>query len=212
MKNENGLIPIQENNGNKSVDARELHKFLKVGRVFSSWIKGRIKKYEFVENIDYIPYVFDTNGNLLSIKLTKSGEFDTQPVRVEYEISISMAKELAILENNQQGRKARKYFIGIEEKWHQIMQPIGGISPIIHNGKVGIPRKELLIASGYSYTSGMVNKLKQLWPDDHFMLCRTACVSPEFAKLRFEQGKVRQLEIDFRETRKRKGLKGGKDV
>jgi len=41
------------------VNARELHRRLKVGRFFANWIKDRIKKYDFVENIDYfkvIPY------------------------------------------------------------------------------------------------------------------------------------------------------------
>lgn len=32
------------------VDARTLHKELKVGKVFGAWIIGRINKYEFTEN------------------------------------------------------------------------------------------------------------------------------------------------------------------
>lgn len=35
------------------VNARELHKWLGVGRDFSNWIKYRIKKYDFIENLDY---------------------------------------------------------------------------------------------------------------------------------------------------------------
>ncbi len=30
-----------------------LHKELKVGKDFTTWIKGRINKYEFIENDDY---------------------------------------------------------------------------------------------------------------------------------------------------------------
>jgi hypothetical protein len=81
-----------------------------------------------------------------------------------------------------------------------IAEPIGGVWPIIHNGVVGYPRKELLKAAGYSPKSGMVNKLKRIYPTHHLTICRTACLSPKYARLRFEQGKVRQLEIDFRQN------------
>lgn len=37
-----------------AVNARDVHSFLKVGRDFSNWIKGRITKYGFEENTDFI--------------------------------------------------------------------------------------------------------------------------------------------------------------
>ncbi len=42
-------------NGEKKrfVNARELYQWLGVGRDFSNWIKDRIKKYDFVENLDF---------------------------------------------------------------------------------------------------------------------------------------------------------------
>ena len=43
-----------------AVSARDLHAFLGVKRDFTSWIKGRIKQYGFVEGVDYL--------------LTKTGE------------------------------------------------------------------------------------------------------------------------------------------
>jgi len=42
------------------VNARELHRRLEVGKFFANWIKDRIKKYDFVKNIDY----FITVANL----------------------------------------------------------------------------------------------------------------------------------------------------
>ena len=48
------LIPIIENpEGKPTVNARDLHAFLEVGRDFSNWIKDRIEKYEFEENVDF---------------------------------------------------------------------------------------------------------------------------------------------------------------
>ncbi len=44
------------------VNARELHKWLKVGRRFADWIKDRIEKYDFEEKTDYFkvkPQDFD---------------------------------------------------------------------------------------------------------------------------------------------------------
>ena len=49
MKN---LIPIQENNGKKAVNARDLHAFLESKQEFANWIKNRINKYDFVEGQD----------------------------------------------------------------------------------------------------------------------------------------------------------------
>ena len=57
----NQLIKLQPQtiNGNavETVNARELHEFLEVGRDFSNWIKDRISKYEFVENQDFVRFL-----------------------------------------------------------------------------------------------------------------------------------------------------------
>ena len=40
----------------QTVNARELHSFLKVGRDFSNWIKDRIAEYGFAEGVDYVVF------------------------------------------------------------------------------------------------------------------------------------------------------------
>lgn len=45
------LLPMPDKDF--EMDARTLHEYLGVGKVFAAWITGRIKKYDFVENIDY---------------------------------------------------------------------------------------------------------------------------------------------------------------
>ena len=105
----NELIPLQPQtiNGDavETVSARELHTFLEVGRDFSTWIKDRISKYEFVENTDYI-------------MLPKTGELENKGLqgKIEYFVSVGMAKELAMVENNDKGSQARKYFIECEKR------------------------------------------------------------------------------------------------
>ena len=51
----NELIKITTNEeGQNCVSARELHEGLEIKSRFNDWIKNRIKKYGFEENIDYI--------------------------------------------------------------------------------------------------------------------------------------------------------------
>lgn len=103
MENLNSLLPISENNGKKAVNARALHAFLGSKRDFSTWIKDRIKSYDFVENQDYV--VFPNFG-----ENPKGGR-----PQIEYALSIGMAKELSMVEGNEKGKQARKYFIACEE-------------------------------------------------------------------------------------------------
>ena len=49
----NALIQIIEHNGQRAVNARELHAFLEVGKDFSSWIKKQIERCDLVEYQDF---------------------------------------------------------------------------------------------------------------------------------------------------------------
>lgn len=91
-------------NAIQTVNARELHEFLGVGRDFTNWIKARIDKYDFVEGVDYL--------------LAKIGEQLSSGTKYksDYHISINMAKELSMVENNEKGKEARRYFIECEKK------------------------------------------------------------------------------------------------
>lgn len=106
---ENELIKIKNDNGKQLVSGRELHEFLGVGRDFTTWIKGRISKYDFIENEDFtVVESFHQNGG-------KGG----RPEK-DYIITIDMAKELSMVENNDKGKQARKYFIQCEKKLKEV--------------------------------------------------------------------------------------------
>ena len=102
------LIPlIKSNIGNDSVqtvNARELHVFLEVGRDFSNWIKERIEHYGFQENQDFV--IINNSG-----ENSKIG----RPCK-DYHLSLDMAKELSMVERNEKGRQARRYFIECEKQ------------------------------------------------------------------------------------------------
>ena len=45
---------LQEGVDGFVIDTKKLHKSLGVGRDYSTWIKGRINKYNFKESVDYV--------------------------------------------------------------------------------------------------------------------------------------------------------------
>ena len=83
-------------------DARTLHAFMQVKRDFSNWIKGRIRKFGFEAGTDFLE-VF-----------AKSGENLGGRPSIDYHLTLDMAKELSMVENNDMGRQARRYFIACE--------------------------------------------------------------------------------------------------
>ncbi|WP_081297262.1 antA/AntB antirepressor family protein [Gilliamella apicola] len=62
MTDFNNLVPVTETQLNgklqQTVSAKQLHRFLGVGRDFSNWIKGRIEQYGFTLNDDF--FIFDS--------------------------------------------------------------------------------------------------------------------------------------------------------
>ena len=119
-KVEEGVIPIYENDAKeKLINARELHKLLGNKRRFADWIKQRITKYEFVENEEFIK-----NHNFVIVGNLKRPQID-------YYITINMAKELCMVENNEQGRKIRRYFIEIEKRYREILNTQNSTNQII---------------------------------------------------------------------------------
>ena len=101
----NELIQVAQrqigDNAIQSVNARDLHAFLEVGKQFSHWIQDRIEQYDFIENNDFV--TFSQNG------------LKGRPT-AEYAISLDMAKELAMVERNDKGKLARQYFIECERR------------------------------------------------------------------------------------------------
>lgn len=109
MKNEltmieNELVPVYETStGEKVVYGTELHEVLKVKSKFADWVKNRFNDCEAIENEDFESF---------SKILEKGGRPQT-----EYIIKLDTAKEMAMLERNEQGKKVRRYFIKIEKKY-----------------------------------------------------------------------------------------------
>lgn len=106
-KIEEGLIPIYENDSKERlINARELHKALKSKRDFSNWISDKLKKYDFIKDEDFSTILLKSTGG--------------RP-RKEYILKLDVAKEIALIENNEQGKILRKYFIEVEKRYRHIV-------------------------------------------------------------------------------------------
>lgn len=93
----------------QTVSARELHDFLEVRTSFKDWIARRIEDFDFKEGSDFCSFLSESSGG--------------RPAK-EYALSISMAKELCMVERNEKGKQARLYFIECEKIAKQKTQPI----------------------------------------------------------------------------------------
>ncbi|UOY94413.1 antA/AntB antirepressor family protein [Ectobacillus sp. JY-23] len=100
----NEMLPVYENeNGEKLVDARELHEQLMVSTRFNDWITRMISNYGFTEGEDFYSFLSKTTGR----------------PSTEYLLTMDTAKEIAMVQNNETGRVVRKYFIKIEKQAKQ---------------------------------------------------------------------------------------------
>lgn len=107
----------------QAVNARELWEFLESKQEFSNWIKNRISEYGFSEGKDFLTNLSKSHG---------------RPSR-EYIITLDMAKELAMVENNERGKQARQYFIEVEKRFRNVGSiaeaVISAMTPVIRDNE-----------------------------------------------------------------------------
>lgn len=154
--------------------ARDLHEFLQVETHFKDWIKRRIEKNVFRENIDY---------RLVAQKRATNNPKNPFTEINEYILTLDMAKHLALMEQNEQGQQFRNYFILAEKKAKQLEQVVNeqaefivsrraydftaenmdrvtfndtDITTVLHDGRTYYVLTEVSKAVGYSHPRGNV--------------------------------------------------------
>lgn len=108
----NKIVSIEvEVNENQEpvVNARELHEFLEVKSKYADWF-NRMIEYGFDEGVDFVAI------NELSQK--KEGSRLVERVVTNHALKLDMAKEIAMLQRNERGKQARRYFLQIEKDWN----------------------------------------------------------------------------------------------
>lgn len=99
------LININYDNDRITLSARELHEFLEIGTEFRKWFP-RMADYGFADGLDF---------RRVSQKCPTLGGVQEM---VDYEITLDMAKEIAMIQRNEKGKQARQYFIEVEKQWN----------------------------------------------------------------------------------------------
>ena len=98
----NEIIRIDYENENPTVSGRELHAVLGVATQYKDWFP-RMCEYGFIEGRDFSSILSESTGGRPS---------------TDHALSIPMAKELCMLQRNDQGKKIRQYFISVEDAWN----------------------------------------------------------------------------------------------
>ena len=98
----NDLIKVDYSGGKPAVSARELHEFLEVGADYRHWFP-RMCEYGFSEGEDFRTFLTESTGG-------RRGQ--------DAAITIDMAKEICMLQRNEKGKIARRYFLQLERDWN----------------------------------------------------------------------------------------------
>ena len=100
------LLKVSYDKDRITLSARELHEFLEIKTKYKDWFP-RMCEYGFEENVDY--------QAMAQKRATAQGNETTF---TDHQITIDMAKEIAMLQRNEKGKEARLYFIQLEKKWN----------------------------------------------------------------------------------------------
>lgn len=98
----NNLIKVNYDNDHPMVSGRELHGFLEVGTQYKDWFP-RMCEYGFNEGTDFCSILSESTGG-------RPG--------TDHQLTIEMAKEVSMLQRNEKGKLARRYFIQLETAWN----------------------------------------------------------------------------------------------
>lgn len=101
----NVLIPINYDAEQPTVSARDLHKALNVQSRFSRWFDTN--KELFIEGEDFNKCTSSTVVNNGAIRQLE-----------DYEITVLMAKHLAMMSRTEKGKQIRDYLIDLEKAWN----------------------------------------------------------------------------------------------
>lgn len=99
----NELIKIEYKNDNPTVLGRDLHEALEVKTEYKNWFP-RMCEYGFFEGKDFRSFLTESTGGRPALN---------------HQITLSMAKELCMLQRSEKGKEFRQYFIAVEEAWNK---------------------------------------------------------------------------------------------
>lgn len=106
------LIPIREHGGKQAVSGRELHEFLQITTPYTKWF-DRMLEYGFAQGVDH--------ADIFVRVPSDAGGRDYE--QKDHALTLDMAKELSMLQRNDRGKQARRYFIEVEKRARSLAAP-----------------------------------------------------------------------------------------
>jgi phage anti-repressor protein len=138
------IIPVANGKLGLEVNSRALHEKLGIQTKYATWIDRQIQEYGFVDGIDFFP---------------KLGRSPMGHTIKEYDITLDMAKELAMVQKNEMGRVIRRYLIEMEKQfrdWMDFILPRMEMDYDLFGGREGYDYLQLLRSIGCSTSKGAV--------------------------------------------------------
>jgi anti-repressor protein len=105
----NELFNVTTNGDKLTLSARELYKELNIAGRFSRWFE-QMSEYGFEENVDYTSVQNCT-------EVQNNGGIQVRELQ-DYQITLDMAKEIAMLQRNEKGKEIRRKLIELEKAWN----------------------------------------------------------------------------------------------
>ena len=168
---EGEIVPIYENSkGERLINARELHKALNNKRKFVDWMKQRIEQYDFIENEEFWSF------SQICEKPTGG-----RPSK-EYYISIDMAKELCMVENNNIGKRLRKYFIEVEKRYRSIVESPQNIFDVMHLALNQIEENEKRLKSVENISKQNTEEIQNIKKKIDVIIQKDYCLASDIAE------------------------------
>ncbi|MDX1806773.1 MAG: antA/AntB antirepressor family protein [Paenisporosarcina sp.] len=96
----------QSENGSITLSGRELHEFLEISTPYAKWF-DRMTEYGFMQNVDFVVtdrFVPNSNGGKQNV--------------IDHQLTLDMAKEIAMIQRTEKGKEARLYFLQVEKAWN----------------------------------------------------------------------------------------------
>ena len=163
----NELIKVEYSNDTPTVLARDLHAALEVKTEYKDWFP-RMCEYGFTEGKDF--------NSLKNERVQNEGGRMVTRQMTDHQITLSMAKELCMLQRSEKGKQFRQYFISVEEAWN---------------------RPEAVMARALQMANRKMEELKQ---SNSELTVQNAIMAPKAEY--FDQLVERNLLTNFRETAK----------
>lgn len=95
----------------QTINARDLHAFLEVGKDFSTWIKVQIDRARLVENCDFV---------VVQVLPQKGENSKGGRPSMEYHLTLDAGKHISMMSNTDKGFEVRDYFIECERQAKQV--------------------------------------------------------------------------------------------